>query len=216
MKKDKGIIFVLSGPSGAGKTTLYRKVSSSLPNLIHSVSYTTRRPRLGEVNERDYIFISRKEFREMIKRGEFAEWAEVHGEFYGTSKKWLEDAVCSGIDVILDIDVKGASQLKEKYHGGVYIFILPPSMEVLKERLEKRMTDSKEDIEKRLRVASEEIKRYREYNYVIVNKVLEDALKELSAIIISERLSIERIDPKWIETNFLVRGGKNEHCISSN
>ncbi len=215
MKKNKGILFVVSGPSGAGKTTLYRKVASSLPNLVHSVSYTTRRPRLGEVNDRDYTFISRKEFKELIERGEFAEWAEIHGEFYGTSKKRLEDALGSGTDVILDIDVNGASQLKEKYHGGVYIFILPPSMEVLKERLEKRMTDSKEEIEKRLRLASEEIKRYREYNYVIVNKVLEDALKELSAIIISERLSSKRIDHKWIKTNFLV-GGKNGHSISSN
>lgn len=205
LKKNKGILFVVSGPSGAGKTTLYRKVSLYLPNLRHSVSYTTRQPRPGEVNDRDYTFISRKEFNKMIENGEFAEWAEIHGQFYGTSKKRLEDTMNSGIDVILDIDVQGASQLKEKYHGGVYIFILPPSMEVLKERLEKRMAESKEEIEKRLRVASEEIKRYREYDYVIVNRVLEDALKELSAVIISKRLSSERIDSEWIEKNFFKR-----------
>ncbi|MGB9715621.1 MAG: guanylate kinase [Thermodesulfovibrionales bacterium] len=214
MKKNKGILFIVSGPSGAGKTTLYKEVASSLPNLRHSVSYTTRRPRPGEVNDRDYTFISREEFSEMIESGEFAEWAEIHGEFYGTSKKRLEDIMNSGIDVILDIDVRGASQLKEKYHGGVYIFVLPPSIEVLKERLEKRMADSKEEIEKRLRVASEEIKRYREYDYVIVNRVLEDALKELSAIIISKRLSSDRIDPDWIETNFL-KGGKDGYSLST-
>lgn len=212
--KKKGNLFVVSGPSGAGKTTLYKEVALFLPNLKHSVSYTTRKPRPGEINDRDYTFITRKEFTEMIESGEFAEWAEIHGEYYGTSKKRLEDIMNSGIDVILDIDVQGASQLKKKYHRGVYIFILPPSMEVLKERLERRMADSKEEIEKRLKTASEEIKRYREYNYVIVNRILEDALKELSAIIISKRLSSERIDPDWIETNFL-KGGKDGHCLSA-
>lgn len=203
MKNNKGILFVVSGPSGAGKTTLYRKAASSLPNLKHSVSYTTRSSRPGEVNNRDYTFISRDEFKEMIERGEFAEWAEIHGELYGTSKKGLEETTGSGIDVILDIDVHGAGQLKEKYQGGVYIFVLPPSLEVLKERLEKRMANSKEEIEKRLKVAAEEITRYREYDYVIVNNVLEDALKELSAIIISNRVSTERVDPQWIEMKFL-------------
>lgn len=205
---------MLSGPSGAGKTTLYRKVISYLPNLRHSVSYTTRRPRPGEVNNVDYTFINKDEFNEMIKRGEFAEWAEIHGEFYGTSKKRLEDALNSGIDVIMDINVQGAGQIKEKYRCGVYIFILPPSMDVLKERLEKRMADSKEGIERRLRVAYEEIKRYREYDYVIVNRVIEDALKELSAIIISKRLNSGRIDSEWVETN-LLKGGKDGHCITA-
>jgi guanylate kinase len=108
----------------------------------------------------------------------------------------------SDIDVILDIDVQGAEQLKKKYQGGVYIFVLPPSLEVLKERLQKRMANSKDEIEKRLKVAAGEIKRYLEYDYVIVNNILEDALKELSAIIISKRVSTERIDPGWIEINF--------------
>jgi guanylate kinase len=215
LKKNKGILFVVSGPSGAGKTTLYKEVASSLPNLKPSVSYTTRKPRQGEVNDRDYTFISKKVFMEMIERGEFAEWAEIHGELYGTSKKRLEETMNTGTDVILDIDVQGASQLRKRYRGGVYIFILPPSIEVLKERLENRMADSKEDIEKRLRVASEEIKRYREYDYVIVNNILKDALKELTAIIITKRLSSKRVDPKWIKTNFLI-GGKDGYRISSN
>jgi guanylate kinase len=200
--KNKGILFVVSGPSGAGKTTLYREAASSLPNLKHSVSYTTRRPRPGEVNDRDYTFINRDEFRGMIDRAEFAEWAEIHGKLYGTSKKRLEETMDSGIDAILDIDVQGAEQLKKKYKGGVYIFVLPPSLEALGERLQKRMVNSKEEIEKRLKVAAKEIKRYREYESVIVNNILEDALKELSAIIISKRVSTERVDPQLIEMNF--------------
>ena len=199
--KNKGILFVVSGPSGAGKTTLYRKAASSLPNLKHSVSYTTRRPRPGEVNDRDYTFINRDEFKGMIDRAEFAEWAEIHGKLYGTSKKRLEETMDSGIDAILDIDVQGAEQLKKKYKGGVYIFVLPPSLDALGERLQKRMVNSKEEIEKRLKVAAKEIKRYREYDYVIVNNILEDALKELSAIIISKRVSTERVDPQLIEMN---------------
>lgn len=193
---------MVSGPSGAGKTTLYREAASSLPNLKHSVSYTTRRPRPGEVNDRDYTFINRDEFKGMIDRAEFAEWAEIHGKLYGTSKKRLEETMDSGIDAILDIDVQGAEQLKKKYQGGVYIFVLPPSLEVLGKRLQKRMVNSKEEIEKRLKVAAKEIKRYREYDYVIVNNILEDALKELSAIIISKRVSTERVDPQLIEMNF--------------
>ena len=192
---------MVSGPSGAGKTTLYRKAASSLPNLKHSVSYTTRRPRPGEVNDRDYTFINRNEFKGMIDRAEFAEWAEIHGKLYGTSKKRLEETMDSGIDAILDIDVQGAEQLKKKYQGGVYIFVLPPSLDALGERLQKRMVNSKEEIEKRLKVAAKEIKRYREYDYVIVNNILEDALKELSAIIISKRVSTERVDPQLIEMN---------------
>ncbi len=193
---------MVSGPSSAGKTTLYREAASSLPNLKHSVSYTTRRPRPGEVNDRDYTFINRDEFKGMIDRAEFAEWAEIHGKLYGTSKKRLEGTMDSGIDAILDIDVQGAEQLKKKYQGGVYIFVLPPSLGALGERLQKRMVNSKEEIEKRLKVAAKEIKRYREYDYVIVNNILEDALKELSAIIISKRVSTERVDPQLIEMNF--------------
>jgi len=202
LKKGKGLLFILSGPSGAGKTTLYKEVASALPNVRHSVSFTTRPPRPSEVNNIDYTFVSKDEFRIMIEKGEFVEWAEIHGELYGTSMKRLEDIIDSGTDVVLDIDIQGAMQLKEKYKSGVYIFVLPPSMEVLKERLGKRMANSKEEIEKRLKVAVEEIKKYREYDYVIVNKIFKDALKEVEAIIISHRVSTNRIDPGWIEKNF--------------
>jgi len=202
LKKGKGLLFIVSGPSGAGKTTLYKEVALALPNMKHSVSFTTRPPRPGEVNNIDYTFVSKNEFRIMIEKGEFVEWAEIHGELYGTSMKRLEDIIDSGTDVILDIDIQGAMQLKEKYKSGVYVFVLPPSMEVLKERLGKRMANSKEEIEKRLKGAVEEIKKYREYDYVIVNNIFKDALKELEAIIISHRGSTNRIDPEWIEKNF--------------
>jgi guanylate kinase len=202
LKRSKGILFIVSGPSGAGKTTLYKKVASNIPNLKPSVSFTTRPARPGEVNDRDYTFISRNEFMVMINNGKFAEWAEVHGELYGTSRKRLEEIIGSGIDAILDIDTQGARKLRDKYRKGMYIFVLPPSMKVLRERLEKRMANSKKEIEKRLKVAVEEIKRYREYDYVIVNNTLRDSVKELEAIIISHRISSQKVDPEWIERNF--------------
>ena len=212
-KKAKGSIFVISAPSGAGKTTLGNKIIEREKNLRASVSYTTRQPRKGEVNDLDYTFVSDRVFRKMVDKGEFAEWAEVHGNLYGTSKKRLEGLMRSGFDVILDIDTQGARQIRGSFPGGVFIFILPPSMEVLRERLEKRKSnDAKEDtdIDKRLKRATEEIKEAlsgktgdKMYNYVIVNDVLRDSLKKLDAVITAERVSINRMDPKWIKSNFL-------------
>ncbi|MBI5188130.1 MAG: guanylate kinase [Nitrospirae bacterium] len=196
-------MFIVSAPSGAGKTTLCKKLDSVLSNLRHSVSYTTRPPRPREVNNRDYTFIDEDAFRLMIERGEFAEWARVHGQLYGTSKKRLEELLNAGIDVILDIDTQGAMQIKEKYKEGIYIFILPPSMKALRERLEKRMANSKDEIELRLRKAVDEIKDYYKYDYVIVNDIFKEALKELEAIIISDRVSTKRINISWIEDSFL-------------
>ena len=202
-KKSKGSLFIVSAPSGAGKTTLCRKLVSSLPNLKFSVSYTTRQPRRGEVNDRDYTFINRQDFRLMADKGEFIEWAEVHGALYGTSRKRLEELLDSGNDVILDIDTQGAMQIKEKYKEGIYIFILPPSLETLKERLKNRMTDSKEEIGKRLGRAIAEIKTFDKYDYVIINNILEDALTEFEALVISQRVSIKKINPLWIKESFL-------------
>ncbi len=202
-KKNRGSLFIVSAPSGAGKTTLCKKLVSALPNLEFSVSYTTRHPRPGEVNNKDYTFIRRDEFKSMIDKEEFIEWAEIHGELYGTSKKRLEELMGSGIDIILDIDTQGAMQLKEKYSEGAYIFVLPPSIEVLKERLGKRMTNSKEEIEKRLKKAVCEIGSYYKYDYVIINNILEDALKDIKAIIISHRVRSKMINPLWIEERFL-------------
>ncbi len=214
-KKSRGGLFIVSAPSGAGKTALCKQLVLAVPNLKFSVSYTTRHPRPGELNDRDYTFISRDEFRLMIDKGEFIEWVEIHGELYGTSKKRLEELMSSGIDIILDIDIQGAMQLKERYREGAYIFVLPPSIEVLKERLEKRMTNSKEEIKKRLEGAIFEIKSYPRYDYVIINNVFEDALKEIEAIIISHRVRTKMINPLWIEERFLKPGGKYGYYFSA-
>lgn len=136
-KKNRGSLFIVSAPSGTGKTTLCKKLVSAVPNLRFSVSYTTRPPRRGEVNNRDYTFVSSHEFKLMLEREEFVESAEIHGELYGTSKKRLEELTNSGIGVVLDIDTQGAMQLKKKWGEGVYIFILPPSIELLRERARK-------------------------------------------------------------------------------
>ncbi len=206
MKKNKGSLFVVSAPSGAGKTTLCQKLSSILPDLQHSVSYTTRPVRTGEVNNRDYTFVSGKVFRNMTDKGDFIEWAKVHGHLYGTSRKRLEEMLRKGISVILDIDTQGARQIRKKYDGGVYIFILPPSLEVLKERLNRRMSNSKQEIEERLRRAVEEIKDYKKYDYVIINDIFEDALEQLKSIVLLEKVRIKNIDPLWIEEKFFRLG----------
>lgn len=150
----------------------------------------------------DYTFVGREDFLSMAGRGEFIEWAEVHGALYGTSGKRLEALMEAGNDVILDIDTQGAMQIKERYEGGTYVFILPPSFEVLKKRLEERMTDAKEEIEKRLRRAVSEIRSYQRYDYVIINDVLENALRELEAIILSRRVRAQMINPLWLEEGF--------------
>jgi len=204
MRVKKGSLFVVSAPSGAGKTTLCQRLSRVLENIKHSVSYTTRSPRRGEVNDRDYTFISEKKFMEMVRRGEFAEWARVHGNLYGTSKRRLNEMLNSGIDVILDIDVQGAEKIRKVYRDGVYIFILPPSIDALKERLHTRGSNSEEDIRLRLNEAKREIKQYKNYDYVIVNDRFEDALLELISIVRARRLSVKRVEPSWVKKSFLL------------
>lgn len=203
-RRSRGSIFIVSAPSGAGKTTLCAKVLGSIDNLRPSVSFTTRTPRKGEVNDLDYTFVSEQEFRAMAERGEFVEWAVVHGNLYGTSKRRLEENMNSGHDVLLDIDVQGARQIRDSLASGVFVFVLPPSMEVLRDRLEKRKSETAEDIERRLRRAVDEIKDYTLYEYVIVNDTLKDAVKRLGAIITADRLRTRRTDPDWIKEKFLV------------
>ena len=202
-KKNKGGIFVVSAPSGAGKTTLCSKLLAKDGNIRPSVSYTTRLPRPGEEDGRDYSFVTERVFRAMIRRGEFVEWAEVHGNLYGTSKKRLQALMRSGFDVILDIDVQGARQIRDSIDGGVFIFILPPSMKTLRERIEKRKSNTKADIERRLRRAAAEIREYKSYDYVIVNDSLKLALKSLEAVVAAERLGTQRVNAQWIKENFL-------------
>jgi guanylate kinase len=149
-KRNKGSIFVISAPSGAGKTTLCKKILDEDGSIRPSVSYTTRAPRKDEVNDVDYTFVSEREFREMAEAGEFVEWAEVHGNLYGTSVRRLEELAAAGFDVLLDIDVQGARQIRGTFPDGVFVFVLPPSMTVLRQRLEQRGSNTKEDMEKRL------------------------------------------------------------------
>lgn len=202
MNKPKGDLFVVSAPSGAGKTTLCQRLLSIIEGITFSVSYTTRAPRPEEVDGRDYFFVSEDEFRKMADAGEFAEWAQVHGNLYGTSKKRLDEALNGGTDILLDIDVQGARQLKDSYPEGIFIFVLPPSMNILSERLRGRMSDTPEVIAGRLRKAVDEIRDYEQYNYVIVNNIFEQALRELGAVVASRRLSSARVDREWIEKNF--------------
>lgn len=204
-RKNRGRLFIVSAPSGAGKTTLCQDLSSVMPNLKHSVSYTTRGRRPGEVNNRDYTFIKDNVFRMMVERDEFVEWAEVHGNLYGTSRKRLEAMLNKGIDVILDVDTQGARQTRKKYKGGIYIFILPPSLRALKERLKKRMCNSKEEIRRRLKRAVDEIREYKKYDYVIINAMFDTAIEEMKTIISSEKLRTDNIDPLWVKKNFLTR-----------
>jgi guanylate kinase len=178
---------VISAPSGAGKTSLCRAITNSLENLTHSISYATRKPRPGEIDGRDYYFVSPERFQEMVRDGDFAEWAEVHSNLYGTSRRVLDDLIGKGIDVILDIDTQGAKQIKTKYETAVYIFIMPPSLEILEERLRNRKSDHEDEIRKRMRQALEEIKDCSMYDYVIVNRDFDRALTELRSIIIAER-----------------------------
>lgn len=207
MKRKKGSLFVMSGPSGSGKTTLCNKLCESMPRMRHSVSYTTRAPRPGEINNVHYTFIDKDVFQAMATDGVFIEWAEVHGNYYGTSKKRIEELVDAGIDAVLDIDVQGARQIKRDlsstWGGCVYIFILPPSMEVLRKRLVERMSDPDEVIGIRLKNAIMEIREYKNYDYVIVNDIMEVAFKELASIVDAERACVKRIDHEWIQKNFL-------------
>jgi len=193
MVKRHGLLFIISAPSGAGKTTLCKEVVDILPNLRHSVSHTTRLPRTGEVHGRDYFFISTEEFEKMRTAGEFAEWAEVHGNLYGTAIQTLEKYRADGIDVILDIDCQGARQLKERYHEGVFIFILPPSFHELRRRLDLRDSDSADVKERRIRNAADEIRESEWYDYIIVNDVFNKAVEELKSVLVAEHCRTSRL-----------------------
>ncbi len=199
MKRQEGLLFVVSAPSGAGKTTLCRAVTDAQENVRHSISYTTRKPRPGELDGRDYYFVTEDRFREMIGAGDFAEWAEVHSNFYGTSRRVLDGMRGEGIDIILDIDTQGAKQIKTKYDQAVFIFVMPPSLEVLEERLHNRKSDHENEIKKRMLRARDEIKDYVMYDYVIVNRDFDRALVELRSIITAERSRTRMIDHTWIQ-----------------
>jgi len=184
------LVFIISAPSGSGKSTLVNEIRISVPHLEFSVSYTTRKPRGSEQNGREYYYIEREEFEAMIRRDAFLEHAEVFGNYYGTARRFLAEAEVRGHDLLLDIDVQGASQLQKKLPDAISIFILPPTKEELEKRLRRRSTVDQvpnEVIEKRLKAASREIENYENYDYILVNAALEDSIERLRAIILSER-----------------------------
>jgi len=191
----EGILFVISAPSGAGKTSLCKEIIDFFPELRQSVSFTTRSPRSGEQEGVDYFFVSPEEFSRMVAAGEFVEWAEVHGNCYGTARKSLEGWRSQGLDVILDIDCQGAAQLKQSCSGAVFIFILPPGVDELRHRLTGRNLDAPEVIERRIRNAEGEIREARWYDYLIVNDRLEVAAEQLKGVITAERCRTHRILP---------------------
>jgi guanylate kinase len=192
MKKE-GILFIVSAPSGAGKTSLCNELIDIFPDLRHSVSYTTRSPRPGERNGVDYFFVSLQEFDRMVEAGEFAEWAKVHGNLYGTAVRTLDELCSQGINVILDIDCQGARQLKSLYGDAVYLFILPPDFDELRRRLEGRKSDSPEVIEQRLRVAMDEVRESCWYDYIIVNDDFFHAVEKLKSVVIAEQCRTKRV-----------------------
>lgn len=185
-------LFVISAPSGAGKTSVIRTLLQTDINLTLSISYTTRPPRRDEKNGHDYFFVDHATFKDMQARGEFLESAEVHGNLYGTSRKWIEETMAAEQDVLLEIDCQGARQVRTLYPQAVSIFILPPSMEALKQRLEQRGQDENKIIERRLAAARSEISHVNRFDYVVVNHELEAAARDVACIVQAERLKTIR------------------------
>jgi guanylate kinase len=179
----KGNLFVISAPSGAGKTTLCKELLKHFKEIRFSISHTTRQPRPDETQGIDYFFTSEEAFLDGIKNNTWAEWAKVHGNYYGTSNKFLNNTLSSGSDVLLDIDFQGTIQILKKYPNAITIFIMPPSIEILRSRLQYRGTESEEAIENRIMNAEQEIKKKNLYNYIIINDKLTDSKKELFEII---------------------------------
>ncbi len=195
----KAFPIVVSGPSGAGKTTLVTALARKVPGLRRSVSVTTRPSREGEVEGEAYVFVDERRFRKLEREGELVEWAEVHGRRYGTPKAFVEAALDEGVDVVLTIDVQGARQVKKSFPDAVTVFILPPSFEVLEQRIRLRAADPVQDIEKRLDKARAEIGAVSEYDYVIVNDRLRDAVSALVAIVVAERSRRKRFSKGFFD-----------------
>ena len=192
----KGRIFVISGPSGAGKSTLIKAVRERVDNIGYSISHTTRNPRSGEQHGVDYFFTDKPGFKKMIDNNAFVEWALVYDDYYGTSYGSLEEKLDAGLDMILDIDMQGAKNIKKKIDDCRLIFILPPSKEILEKRLRSRATDSAYVIKKRIGQVTNELINCKWYDYLIINDDLEKATKELESIILADRCSNKRILPE--------------------
>jgi len=192
-KSRKGLLFVISAPSGAGKTSICREILNKLPNLQQSISYTTRARRSVEQDGVDYHFVTMKAFREMVDAGAFLEWAEVHGNCYGTARSSLEQATAAGADILLDIDFQGAEQLRNSGLDGVFIFILPPDMNELRKRLDTRNTDDDQVIERRMKNAVDEIAEAVKFDYLVVNDLLGKAVETILSIMTAETARTKRV-----------------------
>jgi len=183
----QGVLYVVSSPSGGGKGTLIRRVLEVVPDLSYSVSYTTRAPRNGEVDGREYFFVNRQRFEEMINEGAFLEWANVHGNLYGTAKRQVISETNAGVDIVLEVDVQGAASVRKLGLDSVSIFILPPSRETLRQRLIARGSDSAEELAVRLNNAPAELEQYESFDYVIFNDEIDRASAQLASIVSAER-----------------------------
>jgi guanylate kinase len=190
--KSRGILFVVSSPSGGGKGTLIQRVLNKVDDLSYSISFTTRTPRSGEVDGREYFFVSREKFERMVAANEFLEWANVHGKLYGTNRNQVLREISEGRDIILEVDVQGAASVRSLVSDAASIFILPPSFEVLRQRLIARGTDSPEELDLRLRNAPREMRAYSTFQYVIINDDIERAADQLTAIVYAERAQLAR------------------------
>jgi len=185
--RTKGNIIIISAPSGSGKTTIEKRVAEEVPGVIRSISCTTRELREGEEDSEDYVFLSKEEFLKKTEEGYFLEWEEIFGNYYGTPKDQFTSAQKQGIDIILSIDVKGAKKVKKIFPESISIFIMPPSVKELENRLRKRKTDTESQMETRLKEAMNEIKAQEEYEYLVINEDLEKAINEVKEIIKKER-----------------------------
>lgn len=196
MNKDRGLLLVISGPSGAGKGTVCSAYKKECGKVWNSVSVTTRKPRKGEIEGESYFFISKESFQEKIKNNELLEYAEVYGNFYGTPRKEVEEKLAEGKDVILEIDIQGALNVKKNTKDGVFIFILPPSMKELKNRIVGRKSETKESLIQRFTSAYKEISYVSSYHYVIINNTVGEAYKDLQSIVRAEKLKVSRVNNK--------------------
>ncbi|GJL50111.1 MAG: guanylate kinase [Nitrospirales bacterium] len=204
-----GMLFILSGSSGVGKSTLCKRIMTSIPDVQLSVSYTTRPIRDGETHGIEYWFVDQSEFRRMIEQDAFLEWAEVYENFYGTPRQELVTRIDQGIDVILDVDVQGARNVMKNMPDAVSVFLLPPSLEVLKARLESRGTDKSDVVDRRFQKAQAEMAHYVEYDYTIRNGCLDQAIKEFESIIVAEHVRTKRLDHAWMSRHGLARQESN-------
>ena len=196
------LVYIISAPSGSGKSTLVNELRQVVPGLDFSISYTTRAPRGSEQNGREYFFVPRADFEAMVRQDEFLEHAEVYGKNYGTARRFLQDARKNERDLLLDIDVQGAAQIKKKIPEAINIFVLPPDRKTLEWRLRNRSEDDPKDIENRLATATREIENYDKYDYILINDHLEDSVEALKAIVLAERFRRSGRMPAATEPNY--------------